>query len=119
MTRNNICYNLDESPFTCADKDLIYFFSSLLHLKKFKSKKLTNRVVVSESLSKRFKMTVKVDLLSDILLYSQIESRGFLIWDYKKGGIYKCLNHITLDGLTMTPSNLPMLSDLSTQKLQD
>ncbi len=78
-------------------------FSSINHLGKFMEKLNENRDTISYSLSKRFGVNVNFALLSDIVLYSKIETRGFLI--NHKGVFYTCKKDIILNGATLTKKN--------------
>lgn len=108
LTRHGIAYNFDISPYELKvrydDFNLIYRFSSLNNLKKFTSKQDSNRDYVSNSLSKRFKINLSLDFVSDIKLYSIIETRGFLI--LSKDMRFECLDEVTFDGKTLTKKNL-------------
>lgn len=101
LTRNNIAYDLHHSPYNFykdyKDLEIIYVFSSELYRAKFNQRMKDNRKSISESLSKRFGLEVKNDVLCDIVLYSKIEKRGFLL--FINGVAVECLENITLDGL--------------------
>lgn len=102
LSRGGIAYNLETSPYTWEviysnDLKIRYMFSSEYYLNKFKEKQMKNREKIEESLSKRFGLTVLLDELSDIVLYSKIEIRGFFI--YINEVEYKCLNTIKLNGV--------------------
>lgn len=100
LSRGGIAYNLVESPYYYISidypKQVEYRFSSQTYLDKFGERLEDNRNSISESLSKRFGLKVVNSLLSDIVLYSKIEKRGFLI--YFDGVPVECLENITLDG---------------------
>ena len=103
MTRNGIVYKLELSPYKAIIEDVTYMFSSVNHLDKFMEKLNENRDTISYSLSKRFGVNVNLAILSDIVLYSKIETRGFLI-SYK-GVFYSCKKDIILNGATLTKKN--------------
>lgn len=100
LTRNNVAYNLNESPHRLEvpyeQESLIYVFSSEFYKTNFYNRFLENREKISESLSRRFGFTVQNDLLSDLKLYTSIEKRGFLI--VKGEDKIVCQENITLDG---------------------
>lgn len=108
LTRSNIAYNLEISPhifdvdYEDGDK-LTFVFSSELYMNKFFDSIEDHRNKINHSLSKRFDLNFVNDKLCDIKLYSLIEKRGFLI--KRKDEKFKCLNDITLNGLTMTQRN--------------
>ena len=102
LTRNGITYNLTSSPYIVELKyrdDLVikYYFSSELYVNKFNEKLEKHHTTIKESLSKRFKIEIDIDELSDILLYSKIETRGFYIKINEED--YTCLNIIRLTGV--------------------
>ena len=105
LSRNNICYNLEKTPFYlnidygCPEQVVTYHFSSELYKRKFEERRDENRKAIEESLSNRFGFKIKSELIADIRLYSSIEKRGFLI---SVNGEYKqWLSSITLDGQKM------------------
>lgn len=104
LTRNNVCNELKLSPFKLELNNITYIFSSELHLNKFKEQVESNRNKINKSLSNRFNITIKFNILSDIMLYKRIESRGFLI--HHDGKYYKCLDNIKLDGENLMNKNL-------------
>lgn len=101
LTRNNVAYNLNESPHRLEvpyddQQILIYVFSSEFYKTNFYNRFLDNREKISESLSKRFGFRVENDLLCDLKLYTSIEKRGFLV--IKGEDKIVCQENITLDG---------------------
>lgn len=98
MTRNGIVKNLADSPYNMSTHGLVLFFSSLLHLKKFKAKYKEEIITTNISLSKRFKVTVNLPYLGILKTYYKIESRGFLIYDAGKGIWYNALWQVGLNG---------------------
>ena len=104
LSRRNIAYDFDISPFTLnveyGEVTVKYVFSSELYLNKFIEKAGANRDTINLSLSNRFGFEIKNDRLADLKLYTQIEKRGFLIFqDHVR---FECLKDIILDGQTMT-----------------
>ena len=100
LTRNNVAYNLNESPHRLEvpyeQQSLIYVFSSEFYKTNYYNRFLDHREKISESLSKRFGFRVENDLLSDLKLYTSIEKRGFLV--IKGEDKIVCQENITLDG---------------------
>ena len=92
---------MKETPYTHAinygDEQIIYHFSSMVYKLKFINKKKDNREKINLSLTNRFGFEIKNNLLCDLKLYSQIEKRGFLIFNVE-GEMFECLKSITLDG---------------------
>lgn len=79
ISRSGVYYNLALSEYRVKRLGVTYVFSSKLHMEKFTERVLENRSNINQSLSKRFKIDINVDILADIVLYSKIENRGFLI----------------------------------------
>lgn len=103
MTRNGIVYKLELSPYTITIDETTFYFSSKNHLEKFTEKLTENRELIGYSLSKRFGFNINIELLADIVLYSKVETRGFLI--IHKGGTYLCKKDIILSGGKVTKKN--------------
>lgn len=103
MTRNGIVYKLELSPYTFTIDETTFCFSSKNHLEKFAEKLTENRELIGYSLSKRFGFNINIKLLADIVLYSKVETRGFLI--IRKGETYLCKKDIILSGGKVTKKN--------------
>jgi hypothetical protein len=103
MTRNGIVYKLELSPYSATIEGITYMFSSVNHMEKFLEKINENREIISYSLSKRFNVNINFGILSDIVLYAKIETRGFLI--KHKGEIFSCKKDIILNGATLMKKN--------------
>jgi hypothetical protein len=99
MTKNGVVYNLLMSPFVVQTHDVKFVFSSKSHKDKFKEKIDSNRNNLNDKLTKKYGIDVDVSLLADIVLYTMIETRGFLIFD--KEGKPLCKNDIVLNGATL------------------
>lgn len=107
LTRGGICYNLEKTPFFIINKydnkKVTFNFSSEFYKNKFINQIEEHRNKINQSLSKRFGLVVINPILSDIVLYSKIESRGFyLLIDDEE---YKCLNNIKLNGVNQIQKN--------------
>lgn len=104
LTRNNIAYNLEESPYLLDvpydGYSLIYFFSSSLYRDNFYRRFVENREKINDSLSNRFGYRIEHDLIGDLALYSKIEKRGFLVCLGKDKA--KCQEDIILSGGKVT-----------------
>ncbi|MGN1406159.1 MAG: early protein GP4 [Erysipelotrichaceae bacterium] len=107
LTRSGIAYNLEVSPhravITYGKEEVTYVFSSSLYMNKFMERIEENRSKVIESLKTRWGLTVILDELSDIKLYSSIEKRGFLIETDKER--FTCLSSIILNGESLMNKN--------------
>lgn len=100
ISRRGIVYDLTVSNyFVCLDYEVTtikYVFSSTKYATKFIEQYNDNRKKINESLSNRFGFKIENDMLSDLVLYSKIEKRGFLL--NINGDSVQCLEHIILDG---------------------
>lgn len=103
LTRGGVCYDLNDTPFIAKINDTSYHFSSNYNLEKFLRLREEHQEKIQISLSKRFGIVVKQNLLADIVLYKSIEKRGFLI---EADGIkFTCPNTITLSGERLIVKN--------------
>lgn len=98
LTKNGICYDLKESPYFCFVGFYKFFFSSPAHLVKFRKGLEANRDWLNDSMSRRFKFTMSLDLLADLSLYRKTETRGFLVRDEMSGMVYECPENIEYRG---------------------
>lgn len=96
VTRGGIYYDLSVSPFKFEDNGVIYVFSSQKNLIRFTDLILENRTKISKSLSKRFNTKIYLKAICDIVLYKNIEKRGFLI-KLEEGGEIKCQENVGVD----------------------
>lgn len=107
LTRNGICRDLSESPYRLTVGSLTYYFSSKLYLEKFKRKREIHRARIREVLTRRY--TVEVDLadLSDLVLYGQVETRGYHVTLTLKGGVETLCrpNQVRYSGGVVTKRN--------------
>lgn len=79
LTRNGIELNIEKSEYTYHYNDLIFYFSSMFYLNKFK-KELKNFIETeTKKLYNKFKVNVDYSLLLSIALYKRIEKRGFYV----------------------------------------
>lgn len=78
-TRGGVWYDLAESPISYEWRGLTYRFSSESHRSKFVREVRKRELWLRDSLSRRFRCTVELDVMADIQLYSQVETRGFLV----------------------------------------
>lgn len=99
ITKNGICYDLSRSPYVCSVANWTYYFSSPSHMNKFKSNISSNRDWLNDSMSRRFKFTMSLDLLADLSLYRKIETRGFMIINESTGVAYECPESIEFHGI--------------------
>jgi YHS domain-containing protein len=105
MSRNGVCYDLAQSPYTYQIDNVTYIFSSKSHKQKFKLQYKENRDKFKEKFVKKYGIELDTNCLSDLLLYETIETRGFML-EIESGGYVKCLNEIILSGVNVTKRNL-------------
>lgn len=107
LTRNGIAYNLHISPHKLVKVynglEVVYVFSSKTYIPKFDRRSEEARKRITESLTKRFGVMVDNDVLSDLIAYSKLERRGFLI--IINGEEHTCLNSIKLSGVNQIQKN--------------
>lgn len=107
LTRRGVCYDLSESPYTYEmnynDNFITFYFSSEFNKERFINKLVSYRKYVNNSLSNRFGVTISVDEISDIKLYSTYEKRGFFIKVNNEE--YTCLENLLLLGTTVIRIN--------------
>lgn len=102
-SRYGVYYDLEKSEYKCTHNGLTFVFSSQQHLNSFEKKRKQNREMINYSLSKRFKISIDVSTLADVVLYKKIETRGFLIEG--QGDKMQCVKHITYAGGMMTSAS--------------
>lgn len=95
-TKDGICYDLKKSIYKSTQNGVVFVFSSKLYKEKFENRVKEHRKAINESLSKRFRISIDVSTLADVVLYMKIEKRGFLI--EAKEDKLQCKNHITFVG---------------------
>lgn len=81
LTKSGVCYDLRSSPYVwhSSDGDMIFFFSSATHLRKFESELYKKVAWISDGLERRFHCEINMFELAAIHWYRQVETRGFLI----------------------------------------
>lgn len=67
------------SPYRVKIDNITFYFTSMLHKQKFDEEHIQHRFKLNDSLSNRFNVYVNADKLADIVFYSKVETRGFLI----------------------------------------
>lgn len=102
LTRGSkIAYDFNHSPYRLYVGGLWFVFSSENHIKKFKERLDKSRDKISASLSNRFNIFIQCDAIADIMLYREIEKRGFLIIT-AEGEKITCLNKVQFVGGKLT-----------------
>lgn len=79
LTRNGVCYDLRDTPYTHDYAGYRFHFSSECHRRNFAAKALIREQWLSDSLSRRFKFRVDAGIVAIFQLYRQIETRGFYV----------------------------------------
>lgn len=104
LTKNaGIAYDLKSSPYSYTVENRKYYFSSRLHVEKFEKRIGDKEREISTSLSNRFNIWVDFPIIAEIILYQQIEKRGFLIEILgEKGGLAEWPNQLKLSGARLT-----------------
>ena len=81
QTRNGIELNLNESKYNFKFLGLVFYFSSVFYMEKFKKEVLTYLHVESIRLKNRYNINLLLNRCLAISLYKKIEKRGFRIVD--------------------------------------
>lgn len=76
ITKRGIYHNLKESTYCVGNGEIVLFFSSKMYLTKFLERYKDYREEFAEEMKKN-ELVLNMDTLSDIILYKQIEKRGF------------------------------------------
>lgn len=100
-SRKGIYYNLQESTYRYTLNGLTYVFSSDLYMLKFIENYEQNRNDESLKFTARYRLRIHLTVWADILYYSQIEKRGFLILN-SGGDVINCKERVRLDGNKVT-----------------
>lgn len=79
VTRYGVAYNLAVSPYRYTWGTRTFHFSTAAHMERFKERLNIRREWLNDSLSRRFKVSVKADDLAVLQLYMQTETRGFYV----------------------------------------
>jgi hypothetical protein len=105
ITRNGVCLDLTKSvyKYKAPDSNITFVFSSDLHLTKFEEQYKEHRKEFNLKFTARFRLTVDMKILPDVLLYKKIETRGFLIID--EGGKRIWQENLLLTGEKATPKS--------------
>ena len=77
ITKRGIYHNLKESKYTISNGEVVFFFSSTVYLNKFMEKYQRNREIYQSKLKKDHTIDLNFDFLYDLVLYKEIEKRGF------------------------------------------
>jgi hypothetical protein len=101
-TRNGIYYDLTKScyKFKVPDTNMVFVFSSDLHMIKFEDQYKENRDDINLKLTSRYRVNMQMKVFPDLLLYKKIETRGFLV--INEGGQKICQENLLLNGERVT-----------------
>lgn len=114
MTRDGVVYDLRFSEYEYTFFPLMFRFSSETPLKKFSERVNAKVEWLNDSLSRRFHIELRVDLLAALQCYMQVETRGFLVRDIEQGRWYDCAEMLRLDGLSISGSDCNPLRESTT-----
>jgi len=105
VTRNGVYYDLTKSTFkfTTPDTKMTFIFSSDLHMFKFEDQYKAFRKEQNLKLKARYRIEIVTTVLSDLVLYKKIETRGFLV--INEGGQILCQENLILIGERATRKN--------------
>ena len=78
-TKKGIYLNIYESDYVITYKELTFYFSSRFYLNNFGEALTEYLKVVKQTLNKRWKLNFDCELFGAIILYTNIEKRGFFI----------------------------------------
>ncbi len=95
ITRNGVCYSIEDSPFYEEVDGYRFYFSSETHRRKFFEKARIRQNWLTDSLSRRFHFHVDASLVAIFQLYTQVESRGFYVVS-ERGEEFRCLEQLRL-----------------------
>lgn len=104
LTRNNICYDLKNTPYKLNHNHMLLHFSSMKNMEKFHERYKEQRITLRHSLKNRFKININSNILADIILYRSIEKRGFYI-TLMNGDELTCQEELVLGGLKIKKKN--------------
>ena len=96
VTRNGVCYDLSRSPYVAEVGDYALHFSSVPHLRRFERDLEKVRLWLTDSLSRRFHMSVDASLLAMLNLYRQVETRGFYVVNVWSADVYRRPEDVSL-----------------------
>ena len=95
LTPQGVCYDIEETPYIFEWQGVIWHFSSAPHMAKFRREVRKRELWLNDSLSRRFFASVHLELVADIQLYCQVETRGFFI-ETNDGAIYRDASEIAI-----------------------
>lgn len=98
VTRNGVYYDLNKSvyKFKIPSSNMVFVFSSDLHMIKFIEQYETNRKEQNIKFNSRYRLNIGLSVLHDLILYRKIETRGFLVFNCE--GEKLCQENLILNG---------------------
>lgn len=80
-TKRGVFHNLKESEYTVSNDEAVFFFSSEFLLNKFLDSYKENRETFDRRFNKWLSDTsLNMNTFADLVLYKQVEKRGFRAW---------------------------------------
>lgn len=118
VTTKGIYHNLKESEYTASNGEVVFFFSSIVYRNKFLERYKEHR----DSTNKRINKITKTEayncnMLSDLILYQHIETRGFHAW--VKGVNIECQSMYQYALAKMTEKNTPDWFEMQKPNLKE
>lgn len=95
LTAQGVCYDLEDTPYLWVWRGIIWHFSSAPHMSKFRREVRKRELWLNDSLSRRFGATMRLEIVADIQLYCQVETRGFYI-ETNDGAVYQDASQICI-----------------------
>lgn len=111
LTPQGVCYDLEDTPYTFEWRGVFWHFSSAPHLSKFRREVRKRELWLNDSLTRRFFVNIHMDIVADIQLYCQIESRGFYIVT-NDGAVYRDASEIAVYPNLMVIGIIPENNDV-------
>lgn len=81
MKTCEICYDLRNSDYKVNINGLIFYFSSIIYLNKFKSNIKQYIEIESIKIKNKYGININLDYYLSISYYKKLEKRGFRVFD--------------------------------------
>lgn len=81
MKTCDVCYDLKKSKYFYNLNGLIFYFSSLVYLKKFKSNIKQYIEIESIKIKNKYGININLEYYLSISYYKKLEKRGFRVFD--------------------------------------
>ncbi len=111
LTAQGVCYDLEETPYVWEWRGVLWHFSSAPHMSKFRREVRKRELWLIDSLTRRFGASMHLEIVADIQLYIQVETRGFYIVT-NDGAVYQDAAQIAIYPDYMTIGIIPENKDV-------